>query len=446
MRGVRFYAIDFNKYTSNNLLCGARYRIEIPIYNASFKDVPGVKVKLYWVKDREEASLAEKVYIGESQSISMTGWRDDGDNKAWARINFTPNITVNGHYQLYAEIDYAGDEVHKKRDVTTDPGGNNEGYFEFAVENLPTVAATSIKNASFKASAEDEIIFPDITFNGIEKWEQFYKEYIAGTEGPVSMEVVITNNMPYTLPDTEVTAVYYDDELLKEHTIGSATFVKKFTLFPHETYKFDVNIDADIADKMRKADFTFCSYTLFWLEYLFDSVYGEGDTDPDLEVFTADIDDNDIYFNSVTKTYELSHDIPVLWRLGEVVEMVNTSETESVDDETTSNITVSASATEEDFTITWNPKDAETTKTDNVEITISTIPGITLKGNYGFTIEISEDGETWEELEVLTFEQNLNLDEETDNDNGLHSSSGGCDAGISALSILLLAVVVIRKY
>ncbi len=419
MRGVRFYAIDFNKYTSNNL---------------------------YWVKDREEASLAEKVYIGESQSISMTGWRDDGDNKAWARINFTPNITVNGHYQLYAEIDYAGDEVHKKRDVTTDPGGNNEGYFEFAVENLPTVAATSIKNASFKASAEDEIIFPDITFNGIEKWEQFYKEYIAGTEGPVSMEVVITNNMPYTLPDTEVTAVYYDDELLKEHTIGSATFVKKFTLFPHETYKFDVNIDADIADKMRKADFTFCSYTLFWLEDLFDSVYGEGDTDPDLEVFTADIDDNDIYFNSVTKTYELSHDIPVLWRLGEVVEMVNTSETESVDDETTSNITVSASATEEDFTITWNPEDAETTKTDNVEITISTIPGITLKGNYGFTIEISEDGETWEELEVLTLEQNLNLDEETDNDNGLHSSSGGCDAGISALSILLLAVVVIRKH
>lgn len=65
MKGVRFYAKDYNKYTSNKLLASANYRVEIPLYNASFKDANGVKVNLYWVTDKEqEESLNTKHLIG----------------------------------------------------------------------------------------------------------------------------------------------------------------------------------------------------------------------------------------------------------------------------------------------------------------------------------------------------------------------------------------------
>lgn len=74
------------------MLGGSKYRIEVPVYNASFLPASNVKVKLYWVKDRDESSLDGKTLIGESQLINMSGWSEDGNNKAWARIEFTPDM------------------------------------------------------------------------------------------------------------------------------------------------------------------------------------------------------------------------------------------------------------------------------------------------------------------------------------------------------------------
>ena len=120
----------------------------------------------------------------------MTGWADDGNNKAWARIEFTPKME-DGNYQLYAVIDYAGEEVHKTRNLTADPGGNNEGYFEFSVENAANSLNSSkaLMRAMLKAraSADDDIgiEMPEMTYNGKETWAEFFNEYIASTTGPV---------------------------------------------------------------------------------------------------------------------------------------------------------------------------------------------------------------------------------------------------------------------
>lgn len=169
MRGVRFYAMDYNMYMSGRLLGGAKYRVEIPIYNASFMSVSNLKVRLYYVKDRTEAALNEKVLIGESQAINMTGWANDGDNRAWARIEFTPEM-ADGNYQLYAVIDPDNviDEVHETRDLAKDPGGNNEGYFDFSVENFDTAtyASEAMSGAGFRASEEGDGLYFRFRVNG----------------------------------------------------------------------------------------------------------------------------------------------------------------------------------------------------------------------------------------------------------------------------------------
>ncbi len=104
MRGVRFYAVDFNRYTSNRLLGDVKYRVEVPLYNASFKRADNVRVDLYWVKDNTEASLSGKHFIGTTY-VSMNGWSNNGDNRAWARFEFTPsnmesnNVNIGEHYE-----------------------------------------------------------------------------------------------------------------------------------------------------------------------------------------------------------------------------------------------------------------------------------------------------------------------------------------------------------
>lgn len=457
MRGVRFYALDFNRYTTGRLLGNAKYRIEIPLYNASFQPANNVRVDLYWVKDRTENALSSKQFIGTTY-VSMKGWSDTGENRTWAKIDFTPDTSkipankAGEHYQLYAEIDSWGKitEVHEKRDLAKDPGGNNEGYFEFSVEDLNSaVASTAMLAQKIMSSAagEDSIVMPEMTLNGKATWNDFYDEYIAGTDGPVDIDIVIVNKMPYTLPDTEFKITYTDGT-----NIDSAVYGKMFTLFPNETYKTSVVIDDDFADKLREVgkDATYGGYTMFWLDNLISEIYGDEDftvdsEDHELEVLSADEypeeDDTDKYVQSViTQTWTLSNDVPVFWRLKGVAELIDTSSS----DVGTASISA-ATVTADDFTIIWNPEDTETNKTGEAELTASTIVGVTPRGRYAVVVEISEDGETWEEKEALEF------DAESSSTNGggttLSSSSGGCNSGISALcfGILLSALMLRRK-
>ena len=296
LRGVRFYSLDYDRYTRNELLGDANYRIEIPVYNASFVRVDNVRIDLYCVKDRETGSLDGKQLIG-TTTVSMAGWADDANNKSWAYFDWTPKV-ADGHYQLYAVIDPLNEkqEVHETRDPTKDPGGNNEGYFEVEVLNREAAAyASSVRASGFRGAIdEDELIFPTITFNDKTKWADFYDEYIASSDGPVNMTVTLTNNMDYTIPDTEIRLTCFDPEQWsRDQTIGTLDFMRKITLFPHETYTYDLTIDADIADKLRHVgqDNTFCSYTCFWLTDLLAAEkpeeIPEGDPDPELEVYDA---------------------------------------------------------------------------------------------------------------------------------------------------------------
>ena len=436
MRGVRFYSVDYNQYTSGRLLEGSKYRIEIPIYNASFVPVSNVKVKLYWVNNREEASLEGKVLIGESQAINMTGWVDDGNNKAWARIEFTPTNMKDGNYQFYAVIDYAGDEVHKTRS-DSDPGGNNEGYFDFSVENVNS--SNTVQSIMLRAGN------PDITYNDKQTWKEFFNEFIANATAPVYMTVKITNNMASTIPDMEIKATYKTNQATEE-----AVFVKNITLFPNEMYTFNIVIDAEFVEKLQKAgvDSTDCSYTINQREESSPTLTGllgnttfQGDADPKLDVFTAETETNNgLYFDSVvTKTYELSSDIPVFWRISDIFEdhsisSDNDVEASEVEDNQTSGFL-------DDFNITWDPSDAGTVKTDNVTITISTIPGKTLKGDYSFNVQTSEDGITWNDHDILT----LNSADASNSSNSTGSSSGGCNSDLSAIGLGFVLITMFSK-
>ena len=136
---------------------------------------------------------------------------------------------TDGNYQLYAVIDYSGEEVHKTRDLTTDPGGNNEGYFDFSVEN---VISNNILTEMLNNGDNEDISGVLMTYNGKQTWNEFFNEYVANTTGPVYLTVKITNNMPHTLHDTEIKAVYKTEQSADEETV----FVKNITLFPKSLF------------------------------------------------------------------------------------------------------------------------------------------------------------------------------------------------------------------
>lgn len=456
MRGVRIYASDFNMYTTNRLLEGAKYRINIPLYNASFMPADNVKVDLYWVQDRTESALSSKIFI-DSTTVNLSGWDDSGNNKAWAHFNFTPsNMLLNkagGHYQFYAVIDPDNNinEVHEKRDLTTDSGGNNEGYFEFSVEGIASAQTSrEQKDAVRIAANNNNFTFPDISFSGYSTWDEFYDAKIANSGGPVSLDLVITNNSSYTLPDNELNAVYFDPDIGNaEQVIPTKFYSHSFTLFPYETYKTTVVIDDYFAGEMRRAgrDATIFEYIMYGLDILSEDAVLIPDSDPELEVLSGDssgdseIESSDIiiyYCDTVTTiNHTLSYDTPVYWRIGGVSELINSSESSS-DDVYMLPVTL----TNEDFNIIMNPEDSETVMTDKFDVTISTIPNVTPAANYMFTVEISEDGENWDIYSFLILDA---ADSKLTSYVG-SGGGGGCNSGFSfVVSSLILAALFIRR-
>lgn len=304
-----------------------------------------------------------------------------------------------------------------------------------------------------RASADDnDDVNIEMTYNGKKTWEEFFNEYVANTTGLVYMTVKITNNWPYTFPDLEIKAVYYGEESQNSPKRGvEIVFVKNITLFENETYTFDVVIDADFADELRKAgvDSTYCYYTFTWLEELIPALMGladqlssftEGDKDPELSVFTAEAESSDAaYFDEVvTKTYSLSNETPVFWRINDIFEEHSaSSENANYVESSAKEDNAGSGAFLDDFNIVWNPGDADIVKTNSVNISISTIPGKTLIGNYAFNVQTSEDGETWTDYEVLSSSDNIT--------SSIGSSGGGCNFGLSAMALVLVLVTMFTK-
>lgn len=131
MRGVRFYIPGTDSYSGSTLYAGGKYRIDIPIYNASFVAPDGsVKVALSF----RDKGGSEKTPIG-TQSVTISGWEAGREsNKAIVSFDWTVPNDLKGAKELVVEIDPDDDidEIHEGWDPEV-PGGNNFGYFPFSV-------------------------------------------------------------------------------------------------------------------------------------------------------------------------------------------------------------------------------------------------------------------------------------------------------------------------
>lgn len=131
MRGVRFYIPGTDSYSGSTLYAGGKYRIDIPIYNASFVAPDGsVKVALSF----RDKGGSEKTPIG-TQSVTISGWEAGREsNKAIVSFDWTVPNDLKGAKELVVEIDPDDDidEIHEGWDPEA-PGGNNFGYFPFSV-------------------------------------------------------------------------------------------------------------------------------------------------------------------------------------------------------------------------------------------------------------------------------------------------------------------------
>lgn len=179
MRGVRFYIPDAAQYSGSALYAGETYRIEIPIYNASFVAPDGtVDVALSF----RDAGGSETTLIAR-EAVTISGWESGKDsNKAVVSFDWTVPEDMAGAKELVAEIDPDNtiDEVHEGWDPDV-PGGNNFGYFPFSVvkaESLP-----------FKAPANSDIV---LTIDGMSMSD--FIGYAAGQTKAFDAECVITNN------------------------------------------------------------------------------------------------------------------------------------------------------------------------------------------------------------------------------------------------------------
>ena len=151
MRGVRILNMSTSAYTSGIVYPGLDFRIEVPIYNASFLpdgrtlDVP---VSLYY---RAVGSDENGTLIG-TDTPKIGGWKKGTeDNKAWAKFEWkkVPELKE-GVWEFYAVIDPEKkiDEVHEAWSKET-PEGNNTGYFPFGISYGGEAITTKMSREDF---------------------------------------------------------------------------------------------------------------------------------------------------------------------------------------------------------------------------------------------------------------------------------------------------------
>lgn len=181
MRGVRFYSVNYGGYSNTVLIPGLTYKIEVPVYNASFVTPPnGVSVRLSYSKTLDPEKKNSQRYVIGTQTVMLKGWsnyanstKDGTSNRGVAVFEWTiPDnaTTTDGNYYFYAEIDPDNtiQEVHESRmsadgKTVRDVGGNNEGYCRFAILRLTEKNMQQLpqylKASSEGLSASDRVIY-----------------------------------------------------------------------------------------------------------------------------------------------------------------------------------------------------------------------------------------------------------------------------------------------
>ncbi|MBQ6772595.1 MAG: hypothetical protein IJP48_00880 [Synergistaceae bacterium] len=457
IRGIKFYAPDFAFLTDNRLANGQNYEIRVPLYNASFKDTGNFTVKLSWIDNINNLSSItenDKHKIGEV-TVTLGGWNNDkNNNKGWAVFNWTPNLTssttTKKAYYLYVEVDSGNniDEVHEARYSSgriNDYGGNNTGFYPFYVYNVGDPEVSISANASDAVSLTP-LYFTDADGSRINDMAAFILEHkdesfvpitanfnYNGPETPYSFFVgyILTQSGKQKIPGASINTIVNLDDLsfedvedvfmLQDIALFNGNNQVKFTISPAELIKDAENITA-------KADLiTFGIKNITEDEILSsDEEFYEGE-DPNFEL--EEIPDN-IVSTSATKTYTLRANENVFWIISSVKKdsaLTSDADNAASDDRDYLDITLQT-VSEDEFTPSNYGKEAI--------VTVSSIAGLTPKGDFEITVKKSADGDEWEEAEVLTFDSANS--EGISGNNIMTSSSGGCNTGLGLITFALL--------
>ena len=265
MRGVRISVPDYGGMASNGVLMkGLKYDFEVPVYNASFRDVENVKVRLSYAT--ENRSSANRIKITEATIQELPGWGNGKVNKTYVKFSWTPDITM-GNYYLFAEIDPDGliKEVHENRrdneNKIVDYGGNNLGYISISVvdESAKIYDRTSLKVSSSAADNYEEYTEEDykavyqyfydhlkLTLNGFDNWESFWGSIADKDKNePIVIEAKITYTGEYVVPSTTFLGYSYNEETTDRQSSGeeiaeddSYLVSRELALIPNESTSF----------------------------------------------------------------------------------------------------------------------------------------------------------------------------------------------------------------
>ena len=212
LRGISFYDVtaesstifsdELNSSRSNlsrhSLIAGHTYKIQIPVYNASFVDAGNVDVEMRICKmngNADDNTLPDisSLNIIDRQTVRLGGWvdgsalglNDPDPNKAMVSFDWTIDSSyTESNYRLFFVIDPDNkiDEIHEVWDVskeggqyTGDPGGNNVGYAKIAILNSEPEIVSDSSGLSHVAAdnvTEDdfEVYFEPVRANDTRTW------------------------------------------------------------------------------------------------------------------------------------------------------------------------------------------------------------------------------------------------------------------------------------
>ena len=306
MKGVRFYCVEDSASpiaSSNLLVKGLKFRIEIPVYNASFVEAGNVTVRLSYAASNKYN--AKKTTIA-NRTVTLKGWTN-GVNRATVEFDWTPATSVaSGNYYLFAEIDPSNaitevyESMKNSKGAIVDFGGNNLGYFPFSLANAgdksyegrdPSKTGTKVSMAADEEDAyfpfrqpymnivnsfADNSISISIKLNGMETFKDFYDSYIANADGdvPVTVEFTCTGisvdvipNVTlegYSLNFNEAVRRFRDkilngEEMSEEEEVAlleqtlNLIITENVTLFPGQNYEVYLTLSEKDIENIRES-------------------------------------------------------------------------------------------------------------------------------------------------------------------------------------------------
>ena len=421
-------------------------------------------VRLSWAEDNSVQAI--KNPIGTTSPMSLGGWRNDkNNNKGWAVFEWTPSLksckNTKKPYYFYVEIDPDNvlDEVHEERhkgntQAISDYGGNNTGFYPFYVFNQgenPDVIQTS---GTFRAAAEKATItntsFTDADGQLIPSVVDYLKEH------ENEQFVTLTANFTYNGP--EVAYAFLDGDILTsaghanfpDASLNNVTLIETLPYwYVAGTFAFQdfalfngpnsVTFTLSPSDVVASADTAMLGVIYLTPEDIAEAEEYLGE-DPS---FTLEEIPDNIVASATDKTYTLTANEEVFWKISSVRLSGATATPEEEDDRLYLYIDLVTASKDEAA-----PSDYGRTAT----ITVSSIVGHTPRGDYAITVQKSSDGgDEWTDAGTLKFtaadsSPRTGSNGNTSEDDASSSSSSGCNAGMRFLALsLVLSVLILRR-